>query len=295
MAGGKRTKLLITLFLLAFAATIVTLYIALQSVETSNLLSVYFLDVGQGDAIYIEAPNGKQMIIDGGPGTALLGELPGYLPAGDRSIDVILNTNPDADHYSGFIPLLGRYDIGAIVDPVTTNDTALRKTYDDAVAAEDVPHIGAAQGMKIILDTEHNIYYEVLFPDRDVSRWNSNDGSIVGRLVYGETSFMLMGDATARTEGIVRVNSNPSILDVDVIKLGHHGSKTSSTESWLMATTPDYAIISAGCDNRYGHPHPEVMARIDAHGITPYGTCEYGTIEMKSDGKSLVTKFQKIN
>lgn len=293
MTDHKRTALLLKIFLAALVATIIVVVVVFREGRKSDTLKVSFLDIGQGDAIYIEAPNGKQMIIDGGPGTALLGVLPRVMPAGDRSVDVILNTNPDTDHYSGFISLLERYKIGAVVDPMTTNDNDVRDTYEAAVTAEGVPHVGAYKGMKIVLDPAHNIYYEVLFPDRDVRNWSSNDGSIVGRLVYGETSFMLMGDATARTEGIVRVNTDPAVLDVDVLKLGHHGSKTSSSEAWLLATTPEHTIISAGCDNRYGHPHPEVVARLDMLSIQHFGTCEKGTITFESNGIAVATKFEK--
>lgn len=266
-------------------------FFILQSLpQDSGKLKVAFLDVGQGDAIYIEAPNGNQMIIDGGPGTALMNKLPEVLPWGDKTIDTVVITNPDADHYSGLIPLLEHYAIASVVEPGTRSETSLYQTLEEHIDKEDAPHVLATRGMEIILDSKKHISYEVLFPDRDVSTWETNDGSIVGKLTYGDTSFLLMGDATILTEGIVVAENKNMLDDIDVLKLGHHGSRTSSGNPILTATTPDVAIISAGLNNKYGHPHQEVIDRLLALHIPYLGTFKEGTIIYESDGKSLVKK-----
>lgn len=268
---------------LGIVALFISFY-AFRDVGANNhhLLQVVILDVGQGDAIFIEAPNGNQMIIDGGPGTALSYVLPNVMKFSDRSIDTMIITNPDADHIGGFTDLLARYEIGSVIEPGTLSETETYSLLQEAITAEGVPHLFARAGMQVILDQEKNIYFEILFPDRDVSTWERNDGSLVGRLVYGETSFLLMGDATVLTEGIVA--SHFDLSGTDVLKTGHHGSRTSSGIALLQEAHPDMAIISAGKDNRYGHPHKEVIDRLVGLDIPYLGTYEAGTIECRSDG-----------
>ncbi len=253
--------------------------------KESEYLEISFLDIGQGDAIFIEAPNGRQMIVDGGPNTALMGELPKFLEFGDKTIDVIVITNPDADHISGFIPLLEDFEVYSVVEPGTVSETSTYKNLEEKIKEEGSPHILARAGTFIVLDKEKNIYFEILFPDRDVSSWERNDGSIVGRLVYGETSFLLMGDATILTEGIV--TSSYDLSGTDILKLGHHGSKTSSGVPLLRETRPEIAIISRGKDNKYGHPHKEVIERLGIYDIPYLDTSTEGSITFLSDGESI--------
>lgn len=258
-------------------------------VSAQGLLKVDFLDIGQGDAIYVEAPNGHQMIIDGGPKDTLTKVLPEFMPFSDKSVDVIVITNPDADHMSGFIPLLKQYDVGSVIEPGTLSDTKTYKELEDLIEKENCPHIIARKGMYIVLDKENKIYFEVLFPDQNVSKWKRNDGSIVGKIVYGDTSIMMMGDATIRTEGIILSHNDKNKLKSTILKLGHHGSKTSTGLSWLKAVSPNLAIISAGKNNRYGHPHQEVLDRLIGLAIPYLRTYQEGTIQIISDGKNIKT------
>ncbi len=259
-----------------------------SSIDQTNILKVSFLDVGQGDAIYIEAPNGRQMIIDGGPNQALLRELPKVMDFGDKTIDVIMITNPDADHYSGFIPLLDSYDVGAVVEAGTHSDTSMYKVLEKSIGDENVPHVIAQKGERIILDKKMNVYFEILFPDRDVSSWSSNDGSIIGRLVYGDTSVLFTGDSTKLTEGIVVSGSD--LTGIDILKVGHHGSSTSTGVPLLQEADPKLAIISAGLNNRYGHPKKDTTDRLRSFGIPYLVTMNEGTINCESDGIEYVCK-----
>ncbi len=256
-------------------------------VSAQGFLKVDFLDVGQGDAIYVEAPNGHQMIIDGGPRDTLIRVLPEVMPFGDKSIDVIMVTNPDADHMGGFISLLKQYDIGSVIESGTLSDTKTYKELEDLIKKEKCPHVIARKGMYIVLDYENKIYFEVIFPDQNVSKWKRNDGSIVGKIVYGDTSIMMMGDATVRTEGIILSRNDKNILKSTVLKLGHHGSKTSSSLNWIKAVNPSLAIISAGKNNHYGHPHQEVLNRLISLSIPYLGTYKEGSIQITSDGKNI--------
>lgn len=260
----------------------------LSAQKTNQNLTVAYLDIGQGDAIYIEAPNGNQIIIDGGPNTALMSVLPKVMPYGDKSIDAIIITNPDADHMSGFVPLLEEYDIGFVVEPGTKSDTTTYKNIEQEIEKKNILHILARKGMKIVLDKEKNVYFEILFPDRDVSSWERNDGSIVGNLVYGENKFLFMGDATLLTEGIVLAENDLS--GTDVLKLGHHGSHTSTGVPLLREARPELGIISAGLNNRYGHPHKDVIGRLSLYEIPYFLTSTEGTIILSSDGKNIVKK-----
>ncbi len=254
----------------------------------NNILKVAFLDIGQGDAIYIEAPNGRQILVDGGPNAIVLSRLSQVMPFGDRSIDMIVVTNPDRDHIGGFIDVLRNYKVGEILEPGTFNSSLTYKTLENEIAKDGVKKEIARRGMKIVLDKDKNIYFDILFPDRDVSTWKTNDGSIVGKLVYGNESFMLMGDATAYTESLIEKNEPVETLRSQVLKLGHHGSRTSSSESWLEDVSPQVAVISAGLNNKYGHPHKEVIDRLDDLHIPYLITFQKGTIIFKTDGVKLM-------
>ncbi len=254
--------------------------------EQDNILTVAVLDIGQGDAIYVEAPNGRQMIIDGGPKDNLLYAVKDVMSARDKSIDVLVITNPDVDHYNGFISLLETYTIGVVLEPGTNNDNPVYDVLEQEIISKNIPHTIARKGQRIILDKKNNIYFEILFPDRDVSTWETNNGSIVGRIVYGDTSFLMMGDASFLTEGLVIANND--ISGTDVLKVGHHGSKTSTGVALLEAIQPSFAVISAGAGNRYGHPTPETLARLSDDNIpTVVTTIEEGTVVFFSDGKTV--------
>lgn len=252
-------------------------------------LAVTLLDVGQGDAIFIETPSGGQFIVDGGPGSALMSELSHVMPFYDRSIDGIMVTNPDTDHYSGFIKVLDRYEVGMMIESGTRSDTPMYKVLKNSVSSKGVRVVTANRGMKIMLDTVHGVYLDILFPDRDVSRLSSNDGSIVAKLVYKDASMMLQGDSPQKIEKYL-LDLDSSDLDADVLKLGHHGSKTSTLSEYVKAVSPEYAMASLGRDNRYGHPHQEVLDTLVSLGVPLFRTDTDGRITFISDGRSFVRR-----
>lgn len=285
----KFTKKYLPYFLIVilFVLLVIVLFFSFQNTRNSNYLKVIFLDVGQGDAIYVEAPNGRQMLIDGGKDQTILPRLAQVMPLGDRSIDEVIVTNPDQDHIGGLVEVLGEYKVGQVVEPGTKKDSYTYGKLEKEIIENNIDKKIAERGMKIILDEEKNIYFEILFPDRDVSSWEANDGSVVGKLVYGNRSFMMMGDATKYTENIIRWNEKGEDLDIDVLKLGHHGSDTSSTEFWLGLTSPEVAIISAGRDNKYGHPKQEVLDNLKKLNIPYFETSKEGNIVFETDGVTL--------
>jgi competence protein ComEC len=282
MRADRHHVLVFLVVLLAICTFAV--WTAVLAREHTHELTVAFLDVGQGDAIYIEAPNGHQVLIDGGKGRAVLEELGRLMPFSDRSIDAVVATHPDMDHIGGLPEVFARYDVGMFLEPGVHDDGADNQALEAAVAAEGLTPVLARRGM--VLDLGDGASLEILFPDRDVTDVDPNVGSIVARLTYGDTSFVFTGDSPIAIEQYL-VGIDGGHLKSDVLKLGHHGSRTSSSALFLGTVDPAYGVISAGCDNPYGHPHHEVIDRLDQFGILHPSTCEEGTIEFMSDGTSV--------
>jgi len=276
------------LILLCF--TMVFIWYGVFTSLQRNILTIAFLDVGQGDSIFIEAPNGNQVLIDGGGSGAVLRELSRVMLFYDRTIDVVIATHPDKDHIGGLSDVLERFDVDYIFQSGVVGDS---NTYDAFVrfveqeVGEGARRVLARRGQVIVLDQD--VELRILFPDRDVSKMESNAGSIVIQLVYGKTSFMLTGDSTQAIEKYL-VSIDGKNLQSDVLKVGHHGSKTSSAQSFLAAVLPSYAVISAGRNNRYGHPNEEVIDNFNALDSTLLSTYEEGTIIFESDGETILVK-----
>lgn len=245
-------------------------------------LEVSFLDVGQGDAIFIEGPTGIQVLIDGGRDRSVLRELGKRMGPLDRSLDLIIQTHPDADHIGGLPEVFKKYEVSAYMTPGIPNITNPTMALESAVVDEFIlqPYI-ARRGMRILLGG--GAYADILYPDRDVSGVETNTGSVVMRLVYDETEFFLSGDAPEAIENWL-VQLDGEKLESDVLKAGHHGSRTSTGEGLLSVLQPEAVIVSAGKDNQYGHPHPEVLERISASGARMLSTADEGTITFQSDG-----------
>ena len=244
-------------------------------------LIVAFLDVGQGDATFITTPSGRQILIDGGPDRSVLRELAQHMPWWDRSIDVIIATHPDADHVSGLIDVLQRYDTSLILEPGVMHDTPQAESLLSLVASEDAERILARRGQYI--DFGDGVRLEILFPDRDVTHLETNTASIVSRIAYGEVSVLLTGDAPEAIETYL-VSLEGARLGSDILKAGHHGSRTSSSLIFVGYASPQYAVISRGCDNSYGHPHADVLATFARLEVPVLDTCMEGSIIFESDG-----------
>ena len=250
----------------------------------STELAVYFLDVGQGDAIFINTPNGNQMLIDGGRNKQVIVELSKIMPIYDRSIDVVLATHPDSDHIGGLSFVLDRYQVRGFIDSNKSSDTTTSQVLESSLKANGAKKITARRGMRVVLDRD--IYFDILYPDRPVENLESNEASIVGRLIYGQNSFILTGDAPKKVENYLIFLDNEE-LSADVLKAGHHGSHTSSSEAFVRTVAPTLAIISAGQNNQYGHPHQEVINLFKTLNIKVLNTANRGTIKITSDGRTI--------
>lgn len=248
-------------------------------------LHVAFLDVGQGDAIFVQTPAGQQVLIDGGRYTSVvLDQLGRQMPFWDRSIDIVIATHPDADHVAGLVGVFEHYRVSRLI----TNGAAegVDPIYDALLLAAEaggVPVVPAQAGELIKFD--NGVLLEVLSTGGYGRNDNRNEGSVVAMLTYGELSVLLTGDAETIAED--RLLRSGSDLDAVILKAGHHGSNGSSSEAFLQAVSPQMVIISAGQDNSYGHPHPAMLERAAAVGAVVLRTDLMGTIEVKSDGQKM--------
>lgn len=269
---------LVLIVLIPMNALIVHVVLA----DEKKVLTVTFLEVRQGDAIFIESPTGFQMLIDGGPDRSVLRELPKEMGILDRSIDVVVATHPDKDHIAGLPGIFERYEVGTYIESGVVGDSSFVDSVESSVSAEGAQKITARRGMRLHLG--HGAYADILYPDRDVRSLETNTASIVMRVVYGETEFMLSGDAPSSVEDWV-AELDPAIQS-DVLKAGHHGSRTSTSEFWIAQVKPAFVVISAGKDNSYGHPHQEVVDIIARSGAQMRSTAD-GAVSFVTDGKSL--------
>lgn len=281
------------------ALLILNLSIYFQNRSEPNILKVYFLDVGQGDSILIETPNGTQTIIDAGANNKVINELSEVVPFFDRTIDIIIPTHSDLDHIAGFPEILRRFNIKNYYDSGFVDNDDLNTEIKLLVQNEKGINVKKISlGDNIILDQEHNISLEILWPPTNYETKENNHRSIVARLDYGKTSFLFTGDAGIEVEKVLLENSmignssaaeinnstSTNILDVDILKAGHHGSKTASSLEFLEKVSPELTIISAGKDNKFGHPNQEALDNINKVGSKIKNTAEVGRVLIKSDG-----------
>src|SRR3989344_2727163 len=276
----KYSLLIILLTLLAIDVFLVRMDIK----HSQNFFTFAMLDVGQGDALFIESPSGAQILFDAGPARKVLAPLRSVMSPFDRTLDVIVITNPDADHIGGIADILKYYQVGLVLEPGTQNSSKTFQNLKTKIKDQKIPVILAKKGMRINMGDGAVI--DILFPDRDVSSWSTNEGSVVAQLRYGATSIMLTGDATSETEKIILASNPQKEVKSKILKVGHHGSRSSTSAAFFRAVAPDYALVSLGKGNSYGHPHPEVLETLGEFGAKVFRTDLLGTIILKSDGKN---------
>ena len=249
--------------------------------DRGTILTLSVLDVGQGDAIFIDAPNGNQLLLDGGPPGQVVSALSSVMPFYDRSIDLLALSHPHLDHFGGLIDVLARYEVGGVVTSGTEGVAPEYKNFKNAEKTAGQEEIFLREGTRIVMD--HDVYLDVLFPASDVSDATPHNGMLVMRLTYASTSVLLTGDMEENLEGYL-LKYKPESLGSDVLKVGHHGSKTSTSEPFLAVVNPEIALISLGATNKYGHPNEETLEILERHGVKIYRTDESGTISLTIDG-----------
>lgn len=256
--------------------------------QPDGRLHVTFMDVGQGDAIFIQTPSGRQILVDGGKYPSVLNdELGQEMPFWDREIDIVVATHPDADHVSGLPGVLKRYRVGRLI--TDGEQLGVSELYDELLVTAEEERIEvypASAGETI--EIGDGVRLELLNPGPELPSESRNENSVSMRVVYGEFALLLTGDAEQKAERTMLANSEMEggrPLVSQVFKAGHHGSRSSSNSYFLEAVRPQFVIISAGEQNRFGHPHVEVLERAAAVGATVLGTDELGTIELTTDGR----------
>lgn len=259
---------------LFFLAVIVTLFVFGDFFKTRTV-KIWVFDVGQGDAIFIDGPD-RQILIDGGPDDLVLERLSSVMPWWDRSIDMVLNTHPHADHVVGLLPVLERYKVDEVFDAGEGYNTPEFQEYmklagerREIIAAGDVIDLGGGATLTALWPSAP--YHDALLDD-------PNDGSIVELFQYGQTTMLLTGDAGIAEE------SEWEVGDVDILKVGHHGSDTSSSQAFIDRIKPEIAVISVGTGNEYGHPSTFVVDRLHTAGAQVFQTLEVGSIRLKTQG-----------
>ena len=253
--------------------------------EKDGLLKVYFMDVGQGDAIFIETPNGNQVLIDGGLDNKVIQELSKVMPFYDRDIDMIIASHPHADHVAGLIEVLERYDVKNVLQAKEDYNSPVVPVWIEAVRNEGANEIEAISGN--VIDLGNGATLTIIHPFISVAGTllkNPHDAVVVAILKYGALEVMLTGDMEAKVERRLMLEGYD--LKSDILKVGHHGSKTSTTSEFLSAVAPEVAFIQVGAKNRYGHPSPEVLSRLEKFGIKYYRNDLDGTVKVVSDGQS---------
>ncbi len=317
-------------------------------------MSLNFLDVGQGDATYIVAPNGNSLLIDAGPPTKkVLESLSKVAPFFNSRIDLLLATHPDNDHVGGFSDVASKYNFSGFVYNGVTADNVQYKKFLEKSVQDSVQNtiqnfaqkslqiytqnfaqkIIGMHGISIVLDKDAGVVFKILSPSlsdilenyercfndsnnlqnkkmkkqsykktraikkcKKLLDLTTNDSSIVGRLTYGDTSVMLTGDASVDVEKSLIANLSsdgllPDYLHANILKVGHHGSKTSTSLDFLHVVNPQLAVISVGQKNTYGHPHKIVLDNLKALNLgrdRVFRTDEVGTIGFIMDGLNIV-------
>ncbi len=252
---------------------------------TNPKLEVVFFDVGQGDAIFIETPQGHQILIDGGPNKKILEKLSEEMPFWDNSLDLVILTHPEKDHVGGLNYVLRRYKVENILWTGVLRDTKTFEYWQENLANEKANEIIAEEGQRI---KAGEVQISIFYPLENLAKKeykNSNDTSIIARLIFEKNSFLFAGDATKKTEK--ELLAQEFNLNSDVLKVGHHGSKTSSSGEFLENVSPKIAVISCGRNNPYGHPHEQVLRNLENLAIKVLRTDQHGDIKIISDGKSI--------
>ena len=253
----------------------------------STFLEVNFFDVGQGDSIFIETPKRQQILIDAGPGSIILEKLSKEMPFWDRTIDLIILTHPEKDHLAGLIEVLKSYTVENILWTGVKRDTSEAREWEKLIKEEGAKIFIARADQKITWQEGEKNSIEVLYPFENFNGKvieNSNNTSVVAKLIFGGISFLFTGDIQRAVEK--ELTEKGGVLDSDVLKLAHHGSKTSSSEEFLGKVTPEIVVIQVGKDNQYGHPHQEVLERLKKYGIKVLRTDKDSDIKIISDSKN---------
>ncbi|HBW73811.1 MAG: hypothetical protein UX10_C0011G0021 [Candidatus Magasanikbacteria bacterium GW2011_GWA2_45_39] len=298
-----KQRLLYLLALLAIAATVVigkswqNFAPQIHARTPQHVLTMRAFDVGQGDATLVTTPSGKTILIDGGPNDAVMDRLGRALPFFKKDIDLMILTHPHADHVTGLVGVLKRYNVKEIYYTGAVHTSSVFIEWLKMIKEKQIPMHVISHKEEIQFDEGVKLIF--LYPDHELAgvedaseekrgqkKNNLNNTSIVFKLTYGRTQFLFMGDAEVPVEETLLASGVD--LRVDVLKVGHHGSHSSTSEEFLKAVSPQYATISCGRNNDYGHPHLSTLKRLERFGVHAYRTDTEGDIVIMSDGEKII-------
>jgi competence protein ComEC len=273
---------------IAGSAVVAILAISWTANQPDGRLHISFFDVGQGDATFIQTPSGRQILIDGGAYPTLLHDHLGReIPFWDRDIDLVIATHSDTDHIAGLPGVFDRYQVTQLITNGQESEEASFKALDAAAAEQNTSIHKTIAGE--VISIGDGVRLEILSPSAQQllasGSQHDNDSSVCLRLVYKDFSLLLTGDVSQKVEGELVQSGRP--LSALLYKAGHHGSKSSNSRNFLEAVRPEYVVISSGEENRYGHPHEEVLRRVSDVGAAVLRTDELGTIEVVTDGQAM--------
>lgn len=279
---GRRAVILVAVFILSM---VITGVIAWRFYVPSSEFQVSILDIGQGDAILLEAPTGQVILVDGGPDKSVLRRLGEELPFWERRIDLLVLTHPHEDHLAGFNSILDRYMVGGVMITGVEAKSQAYQHFLETIKQKQIPLLVVQKSFKI---TFGQVRLEIIYPQTSMSGKriaNLNNSSIVMRAVYKEFEMLLTGDAEEIEEKALLASGVD--ITADVLKAGHHGSETSSSEDFIKAINPKLVVISSGLGNSYGHPSPRTLKRLERLGIPIRRTDQEGSIHLNTDGYTI--------
>lgn len=291
--NNKNKRLIFTKYILGILLIIAILIWVAIFQKPDDLLHVYFLDVGQGDSIYIRTKNNVDMLIDGGPGSKVLYELGEVIPFYDRKIDYILLTHPHSDHIAGLIEVIKRFDIGQVILTDATSSSKEYLEFLTTINQKNIPTKIVRSGDEIYLDEETR--FKVFWPDQSYKEkniTNLNDTSIVGKLSYYDFDIIFSGDSENHAQQEI-INLYKEELPAEIFKVSHHGSKNGALKEFINIINPELSIICVGDKNRFGHPHQILLDELTSSGSKVLRTDQNGRIKITSDGQSYWTKSHK--
>jgi len=248
-------------------------------------LQVNFFDIGRGDSIFIQTPHGYQVLIDGGPTNIILEKLGSVMNFWDKSIDAIVLTHPDHDHIAGLIEVLKKYKVDFVLWNGLLKETGESEEWERLLEKESIESKIIFSGHQI---STPMVTFDVLYPFESlegIKMKNTNNSSVVLHLIFKDTSFLLTGDIENSAEREIIEKNN--LKNSDVLKIAHHGSKTSSLEEFIGIINPIIAVISVDENNYYNHPHPAILELLNKYDINVLRTDLIGDIKIISDGKNI--------
>lgn len=275
MVSKKVGSLALTLGLLAlivFAAS----FLAEEERGRANDLRLWFFDIGQGDSILIDTPDQRQILIDGGPDETVLTRLNQALPVTDKEIDLVILTHNHSDHLTGVNAVLRHYRVGKIWISGAIHTTDTYRRFLELIKERSIPTEVAATGARVDFGSLSGLVLYPLTEQTGVRPDDQNALSVVTFWQYGRITFLLTGDAGVAQEK--ELLSRGLLRPVDILKVGHQGSKTSSSQEFIETIKPKIAVIFAGKENQFGHPHAEVVERLKQSGAKILRTDQDGTI-----------------